>query len=162
MPIGLISVALGTVLLPELAKRRAVGASPGRNPLSQALLICALVGVPLSLGLYAFGEPLLRLLFERGTFTAADTRATAAILNGYVLGLVPALMVRPLVVGFQARQDTTTPFRLLLISLAVNIACKVLLIGDLGPVALSLGTSAGMAVYAILLAVMGLRRSFER
>jgi putative peptidoglycan lipid II flippase len=162
LPIGLISVALGTVLLPELAKRQTAATGEGPHPIVQALLICAVVGVPLSIAIWAFGEDIIRLLFERGTFTAADTQSTAALLNGYALGLIPALMVRPLVVVFQAREDTTTPFRLLLISLVVNAGCKVLLIEDLGPVALSLGTSAGMLLYATLLFIMAPRRSMNR
>lgn len=162
LPIGLISVALGTVLLPELAKRQTSTTGEGPNPIVQALLICAMIGVPLSTSIWAFGEDIIRFLFERGTFTDADTQATAALLNGYALGLIPALMVRPLVVAFQAREDTTTPFRLLLISLVINAGCKVFLIEDFGPVALSLGTSAGMLVYAALLFILAPERSMNR
>ncbi|SMX35910.1 murein biosynthesis integral membrane protein MurJ [Maliponia aquimaris] len=150
LPIGLISVALGTVLLPEIARRSAEGGD-GRAPLRQALAVCAGIGVPIALVMGLWGAEIIALLFQRGSFTSEDTAATAQILAGYALGVVPALFVRPLVVQFQGLGDTATPFRLLLAALVVNLGCKLALVPALGAVGLALGTSAGTLAYVLLL-----------
>ncbi|OOY07018.1 murein biosynthesis integral membrane protein MurJ [Thioclava sp. F36-7] len=160
LPIGLVSVALGTVLLPEVARRHVNGSlGAPHQPIVQALALCAACGLPLTLIFGVAGKSIISALFERGTFSAADTHATAQILAGYALGLVPALMIRPLVVLFQAQGDTRTPFLLLLISLGVNLGCKLALIDRFGAAALGLGTSAGMMAYAVLLASLAWRRA---
>ncbi|MHA6345908.1 murein biosynthesis integral membrane protein MurJ [Roseivivax sp. CAU 1761] len=149
LPVGLVSVALGTVLLPEISRRLRPGGEGGWGwPLLQALGVCFAVGLPLAVILGMYGNGLVRLLFEHGTFTPQDTVMTAHLLTAYAVGLVPALMSRPLAVVFQARGDTLTPLKALVASLIVNLACKFALVDPFGAPALAFGTSAGMIVYA--------------
>ncbi|WP_163886728.1 murein biosynthesis integral membrane protein MurJ [Aliiruegeria sabulilitoris] len=159
LPMGILSVALGTVLLPEISGRIARGDSRGpRRILFKSLLICAAIGLPAALAMALLGDEAIALLFQRGNFTAADTEAAATILAGYAWGVVPALLVRPLAVGFQARGDTATPMRLLLVSLVANLGCKAATLTTLGAFGLALGTSVGLAVYCLLLAIFAVRR----
>ena len=159
LPIGILSVAMGTVLLPEVASRIARGDSRGQGRIMlQALALCTAVGLPAALAMALFGGDAIALLFQRGSFTAADTQATALILSGYAIGVVPALLVRPLSVGFQGRGDTGTPMRLLLVALVANLVCKAATLTTLGAFGLALGTSVGLLVYCALLAYFAVRR----
>lgn len=152
LPIGLIGVALGTVILPDIGRRAGLGDEAGmRRVLDRALLICLVVGVPVAVIMATLGDWVIRILFVRGAFDMAAAEASAAILAAYALGLVPALALRSLVAGFHGRGDTRTPFRLLVAATLVNIALKVVLAPMLGAVGLALATSAGMTVYATLL-----------
>lgn len=163
LPMGILSVALGKVLLPELSSRLASGDSHApRRIMAQALAICIAVGLPAALAMAWLGAPVIALLFQRGSFTADDTQAAALILSGYAWGVVPALLVRPLAVGFQARGDTATPMRLLVVSLLANLAFKTATLHTLGAFGLSLGTSVGLAVYGLLLAFVAHHRRYLR
>jgi putative peptidoglycan lipid II flippase len=152
LPIGLIGVALGTVILPDLGRRAGLGDEEGmRRVLDRALLICLVVGVPVAVIMATLGDWAIRILFVRGAFDLAAAEASAAILAAYALGLVPALALRSLVAGFHGRGDTRTPLRLLVAATLVNIALKIVLAQLLGAVGLALATSVGITVYATLL-----------
>nr|WP_282449413.1 murein biosynthesis integral membrane protein MurJ [Roseibium sp. CAU 1639] len=161
LPIGVLSLALGTVMLPDIARHFSKGETlNARRVVNHALWLCLALGLPAA-GILAFwGEPIARLLFQRGSFTSADTIATASILTAYAFGLLPALMVRPLVVAFQGRGDTATPFRLLAIALGLNIVCKVALVPNWGAPGLALATSVGMTCYFVLLFWSAWRRGY--
>jgi putative peptidoglycan lipid II flippase len=161
LPIGLIGVALGTVILPDIGRRAGVGDAAGmRAVLDRALLICLVVGVPVAVMMAVLGDWALQILFVRGAFDLAAAKAAAAILAAYALGLVPALALRSLVAGFHGRGDTRTPLRLLVAATIVNIALKILLAPALGAVGLALATSAGLTLYAALLFRAGRAREF--
>jgi putative peptidoglycan lipid II flippase len=152
LPIGLIGVALGTVILPDIGRRAGLGDEDGmRGVLDRALWICVVVGVPVAVMMVTLGDWAMRILFVRGAFDRAAAEAAAAILAAYALGLVPALAIRSLVAGFHGRGDTRTPLRLLVVATLVNIAVKLTLAPAWGAVGLALGTSVGIALYAGLL-----------
>jgi len=152
LPIGLIGVALGTVILPDIGRRAGLGDYSGmRSVLDRALLICLVVGVPVAVIMATLGDWAIRILFVRGAFDLAAAEASGAILAAYALGLVPALALRSLVAGFHGRGDTRTPLRLLVAATLVNIALKIILAPMLGEVGLALATSAGLTLYATLL-----------
>lgn len=161
LPIGLIGVALGTVILPDIGRRAGLGDEAGmRQVLDRALLICLVVGVPVAVMMATLGDWAMRILFVRGAFDMAAAEAAAAILAAYALGLVPALAIRSLVAGFNGRGDTTTPLRLLLMATVVNIAVKIALAPVIGAAGLAIGTSVGITVYAVLLWRAARRCSF--
>ncbi len=161
LPIGLIGVALGTVILPDIGRRAGLGDEAGmRVVLDRALLICLLVGVPVAVMMATLGDWALRILFVRGAFDLAAAEASASILAAYALGLVPALALRSLVAGFHGRGDTRTPLRLLASATLVNIALKIALAPALGAVGLALATSAGITLYAAMLFAAGRTRGF--
>ncbi|WP_023849203.1 murein biosynthesis integral membrane protein MurJ [Ponticoccus alexandrii] len=152
LPIGLIGVALGTAILPDIGRRAGLGDEAGmRAVLDRALLICLIVGVPVAVIMATLGDWAIRILFVRGAFDLAAAEASGAILAAYALGLVPALSLRSLVVGFHGRGDTRTPLRLLVAATLVNIALKIVLAPMFGAVGLALATSAGITLYATLL-----------
>ena len=80
-----------------------------------------------TIGLAAFlavPDVIMRALFERGAFTAADAQGAGATLAAYAIGLIPFVLIRSAVATFNARKDTTTPMIAALIGIAVNVALK--------------------------------------
>ena len=110
LPLGMVGVAMGTVLIPELT-RALHGNDKGAiaHAESRALELAAGLALPAMLGLIALSEPIVRLLFEHGAFTAADTPSTARALIWLALGLPAHVLVKALSPAFFAREDTWTP-----------------------------------------------------
>jgi putative peptidoglycan lipid II flippase len=102
----------------------------------------------------------MRALFARGAFTAADANAAGATLAAYAIGLLPFVMLRSFTAPFYARGDTATPVKAALLAATVNIALKVLLMGELAQVGLALATSVGAWINLSLLAVFARRSGF--
>ena len=98
---------------------------------------------------------IMRALFMRGAFTAADALAAGHTLAAYAVGLLPFVLIRSAVATFFARGDTATPVKAALIAVAVNIAFKVLLMGPLAQVGLALATSIGAWINLVAGAVVG-------
>jgi len=152
-PIGVIGVAIGTVALPAMsagAARRAPHevAQTLRSGLRLALFFTA----PALVGLGAFARPIVRVLFERGAFTAEATAATSLVLLGYLAGLIFYVSNRVLTTAFYAFQDTRTPFHAGAVAVGVNILGGWALMGPLEAAGLALGTAlASLANSALLL-----------
>ena len=158
LPLGVIGIALGTLLLPDIGRRVALGDEDGiRGLIGQALVLCLAVGLPLMVILAGTGDWIIAVLFQRGAFDAGAVQGSARVLAAYAVGLVPALALRSLVAAFQGRGDMGTPLRALLGATVVNVALKVGLAGPLGAEGLALATSAGVWIYAGLLYRAGLR-----
>ena len=135
LPIGVIGIAVGTVLLPEMSRRIAQGDEDGaRNAQSRAIEFTLLLSLPCLVAFLIVPDLILRALFARGAFTAGDAAAAGATLAAYALGLVPFVLIRSMVAMFFARGDTATPVKAALIAVPVNIAFKVLLMGPLAQV----------------------------
>ena len=128
LPLGIVSVAIGAVLVPELA--RAVHAED-RNATTQAesrgLELAIGLALPATLGLIALSEPVVRLLFEHGAFAAGDTAGTAHALMWLALGLPAQVLIKALSPAFFARGDTLTPLWATLKGLAVTIVLAIVL-----------------------------------
>jgi putative peptidoglycan lipid II flippase len=144
MPIGVIGIAAGTVVLPEMARRIAagdeIGAAAAQN---RAIEFTLLLSIPCLAAFFAIPELIMRALFMHGAFTAANAVASGRTLAAYGFGLLPFVLIRSTVATFFARGDTATPVKAALIAAAVNIAFKVLLMGPLAQVGLALATSIG-------------------
>src|ERR1700720_900322 len=128
LPLGIVGVAMGTVLVPELT--RAVRGGNRESVMqaeSRALELAAGLALPATLGLIALSEPIVRMLFEHGAFAAADTAATAHALMWLSLGLPAHVLVKALSPAFFARDDTWTPMVAALKGLAVAIVSAVVL-----------------------------------
>ncbi len=144
LPIGVIGIAAGTVILPEMARRIAAGDETGAAlAQNRAVEFTLLLSVPCVAAFFVIPELIMRALFVRGAFTAADAVAAGRTLSAYAFGLLPFVLIRSAVATFFARGDTTTPVKAALIAAAVNIAFKVLLMGPLAQVGLALATSIG-------------------
>ncbi len=144
LPIGVIGIAAGTVVLPEMARRLAAGEDgAARHAQNRAIELSLLLSVPCFVAFLLVPEPIMRALFMRGAFTAADAVAAAQTLAAYALGLFPFVLIRSVSATFLARGDTATPVKAALIAVAVNVAFKLALMGPLAQVGLALATSIG-------------------
>jgi putative peptidoglycan lipid II flippase len=144
LPIGVIGIAVGTVLLPEMAGRIAADDEKGaRRAQARAVELTLLLAIPCLVAFLLLPELIMRALFMRGAFTAADARAAAQTLAAYATGLLPFVLIRSFTAPFLARGDTATPVKASLIAVAVNVMCKILLMGPLAQVGLALATSIG-------------------
>ena len=144
LPIGVIGIAAGTVILPEMARRIAAGDEAGAsNAQNRAIEFTLLLSIPCLAAVVVIPELIMRALFLRGAFTAADANAAGRTLSAYAVGLLPFVLIRSTVATFFARGDTATPVKAALIAAAVNIAFKFLLMGPLAQVGLALATSIG-------------------
>jgi len=144
LPIGVIGIAVGTVLLPEMANRIAAGDEAGaRRAQDRAIEVTLLLSVPCLVAFLLVPDLIMRALFVRGAFTAADAAAAGRTLAAYALGLIPFVLIRSAAATFLARGDTATPVKASLTAVAVNVACKIALMGSLAQVGLALATSVG-------------------
>ena len=144
LPIGVIGIAAGTVVLPEMARRIAAGDEAGaRQAQNRAIELTLFLAVPCVVAFLIVPELIMRALFARGAFTSADAVAAGQTLAAYALGLIPFVLIRSVVATFFARGDTANPVKASLTAVAVNIAFKLLLVGSLAQVGLALATSIG-------------------
>ena len=110
LPLGIVGVAMGTVLIPELTRAvRAEDRAAVAHAESRGLELAVGLALPATLGLIVLSEPIVRLLFEHGAFTADDTAATARALMWLTLALPAHVLVKALSPAFFAREDTMTP-----------------------------------------------------
>ncbi|HEU5275980.1 MAG TPA: murein biosynthesis integral membrane protein MurJ [Xanthobacteraceae bacterium] len=145
LPIGVIGIAAGTVLLPEMASRLAAGDEAGaRSAQNRAIEFTLVLSVPCVAAFLVVPDLIMRALFARGAFTAADAAAAGATLAAYTIGLVPFVLLRSVSATFLARGDTATPVKALFVSVVVNVALKILLMRDYAQVGLAFATSVGV------------------
>ena len=128
LPLGIVGVAMGTVLVPELT-RALRGDDRGAlvHAESRGLELAVGLALPATLGLIALRQPIVRMLFEHGAFTAADAAATARALLWLSLGLPAHVLVKALSPAFFAREDTMTPLWATLKGLVVAIVVALIL-----------------------------------
>lgn len=168
LPLGVIGIAIGTALLPLLSRHLTAaqdGGAEARSALAadglastasthskaaalatqnRALEFGLLLAVPCAAGLIALSEPIIAVLFERGAFDASTTRAVAAALIAYAIGIPGYIIVKVLSTAFHARQDTVTPVRIAILCTVLNTLVSLglsQLIGHVG-IALSTGLAA--------------------
>lgn len=163
LPLGIIGIAVGTVLLPELSRHlksgRDVEAERSQN---QALLLCMLLSLPAATALVALATPIVSVLFERGAFSGADTARTAETLVWFAAGLPAYVLIRVLQPGFFAREDTMTPTVFAGLSVAVNIGLSLILFPSLQHVGIAVATSVAAWANAGLLGLWLARRGHFR
>ncbi len=158
LPLGVVGIAIGIVLLPDLSRKlRAGDADGGNHSLNRAAEFSLVLTVPSTVALMVIPFSLVSVLYERGAFDAADTRATALAVAVYGAGLPAFVLAKVLQPVFFAREDTRAPFRYALGSMVVNVGVAVGLAPWLGFLAAALGTTlAGWAMLAMLF--MGSRK----
>ena len=155
LPIGVIGIAIGTVLLPEMARRITSGDHAGAMASQRrAFDVTLLFTVPFLAAFLVVPDIIIRAMFARGAFSSADAASAAATLSAYAVGLIPFVLIRSAVATFYARKNTATPVKAALTGVAVNVALKIALVGTLAQVGLALATAAG--AWVNLLLVMGL------
>ncbi|HYM18253.1 MAG TPA: murein biosynthesis integral membrane protein MurJ [Micropepsaceae bacterium] len=161
LPMGVIGIALGTVLLPEMSARLAgkdeKGASVAQN---RAVVLGMLLTLPCIAAFFIIPDTLMRALFVRGNFGVDAAEQSARALMAYGVGLPGFVLVRCVVPSFYARGDTATPVRATVVSVIANVAMKVFFVWglDLGVIGIALGTSLGAWVNFGMLMAMARRR----
>jgi putative peptidoglycan lipid II flippase len=128
LPLGIVGVAMGTVLVPEMTRAlRGNDAGAVASAESRTLELATGLALPAMLGLMVLSTPIVRLLFEHGAFSASDTTATAQALMWLALALPAHVLVKSLSPAFFAREDTLTPLIAMLKGLVVAIVFAVVL-----------------------------------
>ena len=130
LPLGLIGVAIGTVILPSLSARHAEqDQAKFKGMIDWAAKIIMLVGIPASIALFMLSTPIIQALFQRGEFTLEDTQMTALALQCMSAGVISFMLIKVFAPGFYAQQDTKTPVRVGLMAVAANAILNVIFIG---------------------------------
>jgi putative peptidoglycan lipid II flippase len=161
LPIGVVGIAVGTVLLPEMSRRLAAGDVQGAaSAQARGVQLALLLTIPCAVASLLIPDLIMRALFARGAFTADDAAAAGATLAAYSIGLLPFVLMRSFTAPFYARGDTLTPVKAALLAAAINIALKVVLMGPLAQVGLALATSIGAWINLGLLAIFARRQGF--
>ena len=144
LPIGVIGIAVGTVLLPEMANRIAAGDEEGAHRAqARAIELTLVLSIPCLVAFLLIPDLIMRALFMRGAFTAADAAAAGRTLAAYAIGLLPFVLIRSVTATFLARGDTATPVKAALTAVGLNVLFKVLLMKPLAQAGLALATSIG-------------------
>src|SRR5277367_5746853 len=144
LPIGVIGIAIGTVLLPEMSRRLTSEDHEGASLAQRrAFDFTLLLSVPFVTAFLVVPDVIMRAMFARGAFTRGDAAAAGATLAAYAIGLIPFVLIRSAVATFYARKDTATPVKAALSGVAVNVALKVALVGSLAQVGLAIATAVG-------------------
>ena len=128
LPLGIVGVAVGVVLLPDLARRlRAGDRAAAMDSQNRSLEFALLLTLPAAVALAVAAEPIIRVLFERGAFLASDTPKTAQALAAFAVGLPAFVLIKVFQPAFFAREDTKTPMYYAGINMAVNVAGSIAL-----------------------------------
>ena len=152
LPIGMIGVAVGTVLLPMMSKHiRSGKLDEARASMNRALELVLLFGLPCTAALCVIAEPIIRVLYQHGAFTPTDMAETVPTLMAFTFGLPAFLAVKVLAPGFFANHDTKTPFKIALVCVAVNLVLNLTLSGPFKQVGMAAATSiAGWVNVAVM------------
>ncbi|MEF3367649.1 murein biosynthesis integral membrane protein MurJ [Methylocystis sp. 9N] len=155
LPVGVIGIAAGTVLLPEMSRRIAAGDPEGAlGAQSRTMALTVGLAAPFFIAFDTIPELIVAGLFQRGKFSAADAYAAGDVLAAYGAGLMALVLIASARASFQARGDTRTPMLIALAALAANVALKIVLFRPLGAVGLATATSVGLWIN--LAALVGL------
>jgi len=165
-PLGVFAIALSTVILPSLSRQHAEDSPEAfGHTLDWALRMALIIGLPATVGLFMLAGPIISSLFQYGDFGSQDVDMAALALMAYTIGLPAFILIKVLAPGYFARQDTTTPVRIAIKAMFVNIVLNLLFVvpmvyfGLTGPHAgLALATGLAAWVNALLL-LRGLKRA---
>lgn len=161
LPVGLIGIAAGTVLLPEMSKHLAGDkAAQAYRAQNRSVGLTLALAAPFFVAFLMIPDVIMRGVFMRGQFTAADAEAAAQVLAAYGIGIIPMVLIRSLVASFHARSDTSTPLIAAFSGIAVNVALKIYLFRTAGAPGLAFATAIGAWVNAGLLIALASKRKW--
>ncbi len=152
LPLGVVGIAVGIVLLPDLSRRLRAGDDTGaREAFSRAGEISLALTIPAAVALIVVPLPLVSVLFERGATGSDDSAAIALAVAIYGLGLPAFVLQKLLQPLFYAREDTKRPFNYAVVAMIINAAIAIGLAPVIGWIACALATTiAGWAMVALL------------
>jgi putative peptidoglycan lipid II flippase len=142
LPLGVVGIAIGVVLLPDLSRRLTAGdGSGGRDAINRATEFTLALTLPAAVALMVIPLPIVAVLFQRGAFTAADSGPTALAVAVYGAGLPAFVMQKVISPLYYAREDTRSPFRFAVHAMIVNAVIALGLAPVIGFIAAALGTT---------------------
>ena len=157
-PIALLGVALGVVLMPQLAAAKAEADRERYSAmLDWGLRLVLVLALPCAVALLVFSQPLVAVLYHYGAFSSHDVQQTSLALTGYGVGLWGLVAIKVLASGFYANQNTRTPVQIAVVVVVFTQLMNWLLVPYLAHAALTLSIALGALVNALSLLV-GLRR----
>lgn len=153
LPLGVVGIAIGTALLPLLSRQLKAGETAAAlDSQNRAMEMGLLLTLPAATAFLVIAQPIIAVLFERGSFVAADTRAVAPALMAFATGLPAYVLVKVLTPGFFARHDTRTPVKIAMVTLVVNVGLNLLLMAPLAHIGMALSTAVAAWLNVVLLA----------
>ena len=159
LPLGIVGIAIGMVLLPEIVRRIRMDRDDlAIDSQNRSLELSMLLTIPAAIGLFVAARPIVEVLFEREAFGPRDTDMTSAALMGFALGLPAFVMVKVFSPAFFARLDMRTPMWIGIGVMLVNVAVSIALFPSLGHVGIALATSLAGWINAIALWAILVRR----
>ena len=163
LPLGVVGIAVGTALLPVLSREVAAGdALQARGTLNRAIQLALLLTLPATAALVLIAQPIVVGLFERGAFDAEASRATAATVQAFAVGLPAYVLVKVMAPAFFAREDTRTPVLVAAAALVANVVLILLFIDALAHVGIALATALANWLNVALLAALLARAGWFR
>jgi putative peptidoglycan lipid II flippase len=161
LPLGVVGVAVGTALLPLMSRQLRVadykGALESQN---RAIELSLFLTLPAAVALVVLAEPIISVLFERGAFDSASVKSTSAALAMYAIGLPAYVVIKALVPGFFAREDTVTPVKIAAAALLLNLILNLVLMGPFLHVGIAVATAISAWCNALGLAFILKRRGY--
>ena len=158
-PTAMLGVAIGVVLMPQLAAAKAANdAAKYSGMLDWGLRVVVLLAVPCAVALLTFSTPLVATLYHYGAFTDRDVAQTTTALMGYGAGLVGLVAIKVLAPGFYASQDIKTPVQIAVVVLVLTQILNLVFVPYFQHAGLALAIGIGALVNAFCLLVGLLRR----
>lgn len=163
IPIGVIGIAAGTVLLPEMSRFFAAGNARGAlHAQTRTMALALALTAPFFIAFIMIPGDIIRGAFQRGAFKADAAAASAAVLTAYGFGIIAIVLVRSAVASFQARGDTKTPMKVAIFAIAINVALKIVLFKPMGAPGLAAATAAGAWINLLALCFLAIRAGAMR
>ncbi len=161
LPIGVIGIAAGTVLLPEMSRAIAGGAPDAAlRAQNRTMGLTVALATPFVVAFLTIPDIIMQAVFVRGKFTSANALASAHVLSAYASGLFAIVLIASARASFQARGDTTVPMIASLVAVALNVALKIALFRPLGAPGLAFATAVGSWINFLILFVLAVRADF--
>ena len=159
LPLGVVGVAVGVVLLPELARALKGGALREAGYLqNRSIEFVLFLTIPAAFALWILSDEIIRVLYERGAFHQENTFIVGSILAIYGIGLPAFVLIKALQPGFYAREDTKTPMRFSAVAVAVNCATALTLFPYMGAPGIAVAEATAGWISTVLLFTTLLRR----
>ena len=159
LPVGVIGIAAGTVLLPEMSRRIAANEPEAAfYAQNRTMGLTLALAAPFFVAFLTIADPIIRGVYLRGNFTEAAAALSSSVLAAYGFGLLAIVLIRAAVASFLAQGDTKTPMYVSLSAVAVNVAMKIALYEKLGISGLAFATAVGAWINFGLLVVIAIRR----
>ncbi len=159
LPLGIFATALGTILLPTFSGHVAQGRIDLiRDTLNHSLRQLMFIMLPVAAGMFVLAKPIVRLVYERGAFSAFSTDMTTLAVQCYAPGLVVFSLLKVLIPVFYAQQDMKTPVKIGLACTALNVALMLILMWPMKHAGIALATVISSGVQVVIMGVLVHRR----